>query len=266
MKQSHIDPQITIAVIPPIPVTDHEQNRRTHAYQLAAREGTTIDVRRLQGGPPLSDREYELFWATVFVILEAEAAASEGVDGIIIDCTTDPGLVELIECLSIPVAGALRSGIDRAIELIGNTAKFGMIALDADWKRMINRQIHLLGKANRLSSIEVSGAHVYKPDHKNGLSSIEADEVFKHLLDAGYAARDSGCEAIVLGSTTIIDEVEPLQEALGIQVIAPGIAALREIEAAIENGYHTDRDSFPEPIYRYGSVMQKWLFDGMRPQ
>ncbi len=237
-----------------------------HAYQSAATEGTVIEVRLLQGGPPLTDREYEIFWATVFVILEGEAAAAEGVDGIVIDCTTDPGYVELMESLSIPVAGALRSGIDKAIDLIGNTAKFGMIALDANWKRMIARQIHLLGKANSLSSIEVSGTHVYQPDHLKGLSSIESDDIFAHLLDAGRSARNQGCEAIVLGSTTIIAEVEPLQEALGVPVIAPGIAALREIEAAIKKGYHTDRVSFPEPIYRYGRVMQKWLSGGVRSQ
>lgn len=236
------------------------------AYRSAASEGTDIDVRLLHGGPPLTDREYELFWATVFVILEAEAAAAEGVDGIVIDCSADPGYVELVESLSIPVAGALRAGIARATESIGDMAKFGVIALDENWKRMINRQIHSLGLANRLASIEVSGAHVYRPDHADGLSGIEADVVFARLLDAGRAARHAGCDAIVLGSTTIIDEVGPLQDVLGVPVIAPGIAALREVEAALENGRPSDRGSYPEPVYRYGEVMQEWLFGGRRPQ
>ncbi len=247
-------------MIPPIPLTNHERDRRMHAYCSAASTGIDIDIRLLRGGPPLTDGEYELFWATAFVILEAEAAAAEGVDGIVIDCTTDPGYVELVERLSIPVVGALRSGISRATEIIGTTAKFAVIALDENWKRMIGRQIRSLGLVSRLSSIEVSGAHVYKPDHSDGLSSAEADDVFVRLLDAGLAARTAGCDAIILGSTTIIDEVEPLQEELDLPVIAPGIAALREVEAALENGRAPDRGSYPEPVYRYGEIMREWLF------
>jgi Asp/Glu/hydantoin racemase len=260
VKPSHVNPKRTIAVIPPIPLTIHERERRMRAYQSSANEGTNIDVRLLRGGPPLTDREYELFWATVFIILEAEAAADEGVDGIVIDCTTDPGFVEVVESLSIPVAGALRSGIARATDSINNRAKFGVIALDENWKRMIAHQIQSLGKANRLASIEVAGAHIYRPDHVDGLSSIEADEVFVHLLDAGRLARDSGSDAIVLGSTTIIDEVGRLQEVLGVPVIAPGIAALHDVEAALESGQPADRGSWPEPVYRYGEVMQEWRF------
>ena len=246
-------------MIPPIPVTDRERERRIRAYRSAASDNTDIDVRVLQGGPPLTDREYELFWATAFMILEAECAVAEGADGIVIDCTADPGFVEMTESLSVPVAGALRAGISRGMEMMETGGRFSIIALDEHWKRMITRQIRVSGYTDHLASIEVAGAPVYRPDHPNGLSTAESADVLDRLIRAGRAARKSGADAIVLGSTTIIDEVEPLWEVTGIPVIAPGIAALHQVEAALESGFVPDRQTFPEPVYRYGAILRKRL-------
>ena len=110
-----------IAIIPPIPLTDHERERRRDAYQAAAAPGTVIEVRQLAGGPPLTDREYELFWATAYMILEAEQAERDGADGVLIDCTTDPGLVEMSQSLSIPVVGALEAGLQATAGALGGT-------------------------------------------------------------------------------------------------------------------------------------------------
>lgn len=295
-----------IAVIPPIPLTDHERERRLVAYQVAAGPDSVIEVRQLAGGPPLTDREYELFWATAYMILEAEQAERDGADGVLIDCTTDPGLVEMSQSVSVPVVGALEAGL-RAVgailsggapptdlpapivdgdtdgpsqvgtaragsdnvesagpdrELDPRRARFGLIALDEHWQRMIGTRIAQYRWGEGLVGVEVAGAHVYRPDHAGGLDASESQEMLDRIASAGRRLVEKGASAILLGSTTIIAEREPTETALGVPVIAPGIAALARLEAILDGREPSPVGNFPRPVFRYGDVVRGRLVDG----
>ncbi|MBU0928200.1 MAG: hypothetical protein KKA67_10650 [Spirochaetes bacterium] len=251
-----------VAVLPPIPVPEPERERRRAQYARFCAPGTTVDVRLLRGGPELTDREYELSWAAGFMVLEAERAAAEGAAGIVIDCTADPGLEQIAEGVDVPVVGALSSAVHLAMQLGG---RFSILALDGHWARMIGARLRSYGLADRAASIEVVGAHVYRPAGPAGGGAgggaPDGGAEFQGLLEAaGRKALDAGADSVILGSTTVIQGREELERALGVPVVAPGVAALKAVEAMIDMGLRPSRRAYPRPAIAYGRTMEAWLF------
>ena len=239
-----------IAVLPPIPVLEFERLRRQKQYERFAGQGISVDVRLLKGGPELTDREYELFWSTGFMILEAERAAEEGAAGILIDCTADPGIEQISEAVDVPVVGALAAAAHLALQ-VGR--KFSVLALDTQWVRMVESRLRGYGLAEHTASVESVGKHVYQPSKGRNMAGDEAAGFFALLKAAGERAVAAGADSVILGSTTIIDGVDELERALGIPVIAPGIAALKTLELMMESGLKPSRRAFPKPAIAYGA-------------
>lgn len=245
----------TIAIIPPIPLPRYERERRRERYSRELPEGYCIDFRQLKGGPPLTDREYELFWSSLYMLLEAEAAEREGADAIVIDCTADSGLTEMRQSVTIPVAGALTA----SLASIEPGTPFSILALDEHWRRIISARLSGYGRAADLISIEAVGAHVYRPQEK---PRERSDNSFlDKLRQAGRRAVSSGARKIVLGSTTVIQEREPLEQQLGYPVIDPGSAALGMAIRATSAPAQTAGE-YPRKVYDYGLVMAEKLNTG----
>jgi len=248
-----------IAIIPPIPLIPYEQNRRLERYQTLAGTETFVAIRQLKGGPLLTDNEYDLFWASVYMVLEAEAAESEGFDAVIIDCTADTGIVEMRQSLSIPVVGALEAGIEDACKR-NPKEKVSVLALDEDWKRMITSKLIDYNLLDSISSVECVGLHVYSPENEKGLDQTESRRFFQNLCRAGEAAVAAGARVVVLGSTTVIVERERLEKHLGIRVVDPGASALRKAKVLIDKKYLKEDFTFKkENKIRYGDVIRKNL-------
>jgi allantoin racemase len=246
----------TIAVIPPIRVADFERERRRVQYEKFAGSEINIDVRLLKGGPELTDREYELFWSTGFMIIEAELAATEGAAAIVIDCTGDPGIEQIAECVDIPVIGALSAGVHLALQ-VGR--KFSVLALDHHWDRMVETKLRDYGLMNQVASLEAVGTHVYQPQRGRNMDQSESDQFFQKLVEAGQRAVAAGADSVVLGSTTIIDGRKDLESAIGVPVIAPGIAALKTAEMMINMDLGLSRHAYPKPAIPFGEQMRKLL-------
>ncbi len=245
-----------IAVLPPIPVESYERERRRLQYQGHAGPGISVDVRLLRGGPPLTDREYEVFWSTGYMILEAEIAQQEGAGAIVIDCTIDPGLTQIAEAVDIPVVGALQASVHLALQL---GRSFSVLALDGHWARMIDTTLNSYGLRGQKASTEIVGTHVYQPRRGRVMNRSESESFYRKLRDAGGRAVEAGAESIILGSTTIIEDVARLEKALGIPVIPPGIAALKTAELMLGMGLRLSRKAFPAPAIAYGEQMRKIL-------
>jgi Asp/Glu/hydantoin racemase len=82
-----------------------------------ARPGVELTYRCTGEGPSEIRTTHDARIAAPFVVKTIVAAAHEGFDAIIVDCTADPGVAEGRESVDIPVVGAgeaLRSAIARA--------------------------------------------------------------------------------------------------------------------------------------------------------
>ena len=245
-----------IAIIPPIPVTEAEAKRRIDRYTELFAGRATPAFYNLEGGPKLTDSEYDLFWATVYIILRGEEAEREGCDGVIIDCTADPGVPELRQSLSIPVAGALAAAFSGAVaQLPGNPdGKIAVLALDDDWKRMLASKTAAYGYSSLLSSIETVGMHLYHPEHD---ISTHVEHFRECLLAAGKRAVERGADVIIPGSTTIMQQADILGSRLGVPVIDPGAAVVEAIlELAPSAAEQPARIQQP----KYGDVVRERLF------
>ncbi|MCF6334677.1 MAG: aspartate/glutamate racemase family protein, partial [Spirochaetales bacterium] len=216
-----------IAVIPPIPLTETEFTRRRIQYEQFADRDFKIEIRSLKGGPLLTDSEYELLQAKGYMVAEAELAEKEGADAVIIDCTTDPGIVEMQQSLDIPVIGSLKSSLMLSLQT-GRT--FSILALDEIWAGMIKRKIEEYRLDKHLSSTEIIGTHVYNPENEREMDDYEYNRFLSQLFKAGEKAVNSGADTIILGSTTIIKGWKELENHLSVPVIAPGTAALKTAE------------------------------------
>ncbi len=233
-----------IAIIPPIPLTETELKRREKQYKQYLDPEFEIEIRMLKGGPPLTDNEEDLLLASRFIIAEAVLSEKEGFDAIVIDCTTDPGMMEMEQSLKIPIAGSLKSSIMLALTL-GKT--YSIIALDDSWAGMIGQRIDKYKLGKYLTSIETVGIHVYNPDRKRNMNETEFQSFFEQLLKSGQKALKAGAETIILGSTTIIRGWKELEDLLKIPVIAPGIAALKDAEMMISPGIEEpSRKAYPK--------------------
>lgn len=239
----------TIAVIPPVPLPDFEHRRRADHYSTVLGDSVSsisVDVRQLPGGPELTDREYEIFWATVFIVLEAERAAREGAAAIVLDCTTDPGLIEIAQSVPIPVFGPLWIAINEA-KRVAVGSRFGVVALDEHWKRMITDRIRYYDAIDALSGVAVVGTHVYQPARGESMDLAAEARFTERLIEAGRAVVADGAQAVILGSTTVIGKEEPLARELGVPVIAPGDLALRTA-ARILTAHASGRRSAGETV------------------
>lgn len=220
-----------IAAIPPIPIPEAEVERRRARYQAFASPGTTVRVRPLRGGPPLTDTEAELSEAAGFMLSEAAAAAAEGADGILVDCTADDIAARIAALTGLPTVGALAAGARLALSL---GMRVSLLALDDAWAAMLRPRLEAYAPG-RIASVESVGAHVYTlraPEDPEA----ERRRFFSLLEAAGRSATVSGADVVILGSTTVTDGLEALRSLLGVPVVAPGIAALAELEAAIDAG------------------------------
>ncbi|HZX53815.1 MAG TPA: aspartate/glutamate racemase family protein [Ilumatobacteraceae bacterium] len=92
-----------------------------------ARPGVDLAYRCTGAGPAEIRNAHDARMAGPFVVDTTVAAAKEGFDAVIVDCTADPGVAEARELVSIPVVGAgeaLRSAMAAAaqpvVELTGD--------------------------------------------------------------------------------------------------------------------------------------------------
>ena len=71
-----------------------------------ARQGVELTYRCTGAGPAEIHTDADAFAAGPFVVQTIIAAADEGFDAVVVDCTADPGVAEARVAVDIPVVGA----------------------------------------------------------------------------------------------------------------------------------------------------------------
>jgi Asp/Glu/hydantoin racemase len=183
-------------------------------HPLRFQEGPTIECLTLAEGPAAieTNEHIERVKAPLCrVIREREQSTST----FVIACFSDPGLEEARAATQKTVLGVARCGLLTALAL---GTKIGVISILEESVQRHQGLYAQIGITSRIAG-----------DRAVGLGVLElADEsaALPRLTEVGTTLRQSGAHALVLGCTGMTPYRSALEQALGLPVVDPTIAAV----------------------------------------
>jgi allantoin racemase len=186
----------------------------TEAMAAAARDvaasGTDIVALTAQAGPAAIESYADEVYAANQVV--SVVREHPGLDGYVIACSGDPGLLAAREVAVAPVVG-----IGEAAFLYATTLapRFAVLTTLARAVEQVWRELAGYGLAARCCAVRACGVGV--------LDSGRADQLGA-LAAAGQDALDAGAEAVVLGCGGMSETADQLGAALGVPVV-DGVSA-----------------------------------------
>lgn len=171
------------------------------------------------------------------IVQLAVDAQNAGYDAVVLYCFSDPAIDACREALRIPVIGGAQAACLTALNVCRS---FGVILADS---------VRLPEKKLFLRTLGVDPArigHIAAVD-LNGISPwADRNGAFNRLLAcAQKMVSETHTEAIVLGCLSFLGMAEPLNQALGLPVIDPAIAAVSTAESIARQRLLTSKISYP---------------------
>ena len=179
----------------------------------------------------------------MFTLQEAEKAPTEGFDGVIIYCGSDPGLRAAKEKLDIPVVGLGESSYHLA-SMLGNSFSVMTVGppnLVATQCRRVRDHLKVYALEHKCASVRSVAIPVID------LEKEKAEQEQRVFAEATKAIEEDGADTIVLGCGGMLGVAEQVSQQLGVPVIIPAIAALKICESLIRMGLVQSKRCFGTP-------------------
>ena len=197
----------------------------------------------LEDGPVSIESEYDEALALPGIIKQVVIAESEGMDAIIINCASDPGIDAAREVASIPVIGPAQAAFSLSTML---AQKFSVIAILERDIPDLDRMFRVYGILDRIASVRVMNIPVldlFKDRNK------AIDAMTKAAL---LALKEDRAEAITFdctGLTGIVDDVKSnlSKEGFDVPVIEPVASSLKLAETLVDLGISHSKITYPIP-------------------
>jgi allantoin racemase len=215
-------------------------NRRGQLKSVTLGPDIEFDYRAVKAGPALFDSYHDFLLAEIGIFEAGLSAQEDGYDAVCIDTMSDSGVNALRSVLDIPVIGPARASYLMAL-LLGNS--FGVLTQWDPWKKAYVKTLQEYGLRDRCVSIRSINM---PPDLKNLLGGKQ-DVVFPKLVDEGMKCVEDGADVICLGSTTMHEAAEHLNENLPVPVINPGPLTYKLAESLIALGVSHSRTAYQKP-------------------
>lgn len=233
MKIRIISPTITEDFLP-------EQERD---FASVARKDTELSYVMLEDGPVSIESEYDEALALPGILKQVSIAESEGIDAVIINCASDPGIDAAREVASIPVIGPAQAAFSLSTML---AQKFSVIAILERDIPDLDRMFRVYGILDRIASVRVMDIPVLDIS-KDRNKAIDA--MTKAAL---LALKEDRAEAITYdctGLTEIVNDVKSnlLKEGFDVPVIEPVAASLKLAETLVDLGISHSKITYPIP-------------------
>jgi allantoin racemase len=240
-----------IRVINPI-VSDSIDVPRTYNRELASGpyEGSNIKVSQetITIGTRQIESEYDEVLCIPQTLSLAIKAEREGVDAIVINCMSDPGLSAIREAVNIPVIGPNQAAMNTA-NMLGQ--KFGIVVLSKEVITIHEKLATCYGFSSRLVAVEPSGIHAHKIGE---LLENDEQEFFRILGDAAVAAVNKGAHSIILGCTGFLGCASGIKDYLtqqgmaDVPVIDPIPNAILSAAKLCELRLTHSKKAYPQPL------------------
>lgn len=140
-------------------------------------------------------------------------ASRNNVDAFVIACFSDPGLEVCREVSAVPVLGIRECAVMSAL-MQGD--RFGVLALGPASIKRHTRAFRQMGVAERCAGCAPLNLSV---------EAAEEAEAFPRVLEVGRDLVERGADSLILGCAGMGRHVMPLQDALGVPVVDPTMAA-----------------------------------------
>ncbi len=217
---------VKILFLNPVGVPDYDQFF-AQSLRPWMQPGTELHVASL---PPedgcFNHLEYRAYEGRVTsgIVRAARAGAVEGFDAMVIGCFYDPALHDAREISgTMAVTAPCIASCEIAVSLAN---RFGIIVGRPKWVPQMRATVHEYGYGDRLTGFYSVNMNVIEFQHDHA-------ETERRLLEAGRrAVEEDYAEALILGCTMEIGFHRKLEDALGVPVIDPSIAALKRAEYA----------------------------------
>lgn len=231
-----------IKMIVPVPLD--EQSLRNYAGGLPTSQvaaGFEPEFVAVKNGASTGDSYYEAMLMDTFVFEAGLRSQDEGYDAVCIDTMSDSALYALRSRLNIPVLGPGQLACHIAC-VLGHT--FSIVAMWEKWFHFYRKNLTEAGLWHKVASLR----HIdTRPDTSELLAGRE-EVVFEKLeAESRIAIEQDGAGVIVLGSTTMHQSYDYLQERLPVPVVDPGLVMHKICEDLIELGVTHSKKSFRPP-------------------
>jgi allantoin racemase len=187
-------------------------------------------------------------------LLEAGLQAEEdGYDAVCIDTVSDSGVAALRSLLDIPVIAPGRTMFLTAL-MLGR--RFGVLSMWERWFGLYERTLREMGIEDRCAGIRSIDT---QPDSRNLLTGKEEDILPLLHETAVRLVEDDGADVICLGSTTMHQAHEYLQQRLPVPILNPGPLSYLTAETTLALGLTQSRKAYPNPLVSKTDMITEML-------
>lgn len=175
--------------------------------------GFTIDCITLEGTPFGIETQRDID-SVIDPLCAMVATEDHRTDAFVIGCFADTGLFSAREVTRKPVVGFCEAGLSSALN---QGERFGVISTSSEARNAELRLVRSYGLLERCVG--------FQPIDVPVVNMLTEPSVRDRMLAAGEGLKASGADVLVLGCAGMAVHQPFLQEALGIPVVDPGIAA-----------------------------------------
>jgi allantoin racemase len=202
------------------------------AARAAAAPGTEIIAVSPQKGPVSIEGHYDEAVSVIGILEEVHAGEAAGVDGYVIACFGDPGLLPAREIARGPVLGIAEAAMHAASMV---ATGFSVVTTLGRTRIIAEHLVEAYGMARFCRKVRATELAVLDlEDETSQARRIIAAECSRALADDGSGA-------IVLGCAGMADLARSLSNELGVPVIDGVAVAVKFVEALVGAGLGTSK-------------------------
>lgn len=203
--------------------------------------GTEVECVPVRNSITMLDSEYEASLFEAYITEAGLTAQDEGYDAVVMDTVSDSGLGALRSRLTIPVLGP---GIVAYAVAIMLGKRFSIVTMWDKWNFFYEKNLAMYNLKGKCASIRA----VNIPPEVESLFVGKEEEMFQKLTaEAQRAIDEDGADCILLGSTTMHQAGQYMQEHLEAQVINPGPVAIKMAEVIVQLGLSHSKVAYASP-------------------
>jgi len=217
-----------------------EIERRRAFLQAHAAPDTEVLVWSNTTAPPSIESACDAARSVPALLELVHRAESEGVDGIVVGCFSDPGIEAAREIATVPVIGPGAASMHLAAQL---GTRFSIISPLAGNQGRARTRMRELALEACFASVRGMGMAVLD-------LARDREGALERIAEAGtQAVEHDGADVLVLGclSMAFLDVTGELQRRVGVPVVNPVVAALKTAEMTVLMGLAHSKLAYPQP-------------------